>query len=72
MYFRKYWLRKIWLDKCLKSSVSEDPETEKTANGQKHFCNLKGAPLEEILITMKVVALEKVAFSDTQNPKTFS
>ena len=23
MYFRKYWLRKIWLDICLKSRVSE-------------------------------------------------
>ena len=25
MYFRKNWLQKIWLDKCLKSGVSEDP-----------------------------------------------
>ena len=29
------------------------------------------APLEYLLITVKVVALEKVSFSDTQNPKTF-
>ena len=28
------------------------------------------APLEDLLITLKVVALEKVSFSDTQNPKT--
>ena len=27
------------------------------------------APLEYLLITVKVVALEKVSFSDTQNPK---
>ena len=28
------------------------------------------APLQYLLITVKVVALEKVSFSDTQNPKT--
>ena len=30
------------------------------------------APLQYLLITLKVVALEKVSFSDTQYPKTFS
>ena len=28
------------------------------------------APLQYLLITVKVVALEEVSFSDTQNPKT--
>ena len=28
------------------------------------------APLQYLLITVKVVALEKVSFSDTQNPKS--
>ena len=28
------------------------------------------APLQYLLMTVKVVALEKVSFSDTQNPKT--
>ena len=28
------------------------------------------APLPYLLICMKVIALEKVSFSDTQNPKT--
>ena len=28
------------------------------------------ASLQYLLITVKVVALEKVSFSDTQNPKT--
>ena len=28
------------------------------------------APFQYLLITMKVVALEKASFSDTQNPKT--
>ena len=30
------------------------------------------APLQYLLITVKVVALEKVSFSDTQNPKAVS
>ena len=29
-----------------------------------------GAPLQYLLITVKVVPLEEVSFSDTQNPKT--
>ena len=40
MYSRKYWLGKVWLYKCLKGPVSKDPETENTANGSKHCCNL--------------------------------
>ena len=30
------------------------------------------APLQYLLITVKVIALEKVSFSDTQNPKFLS
>ena len=40
MYFRKYRLRKIWLDKCLKSPVSEDPQIDNKRSGSKHSCNL--------------------------------
>ena len=40
MHVRKYRLRKTWLDKCLKSSVSEDPSTENMGNGTKHCCNM--------------------------------
>ena len=36
MYFSTYTLRKTWLDKCLKSPVSEDPLTSKMVNGPKH------------------------------------
>ena len=43
MYFRKYRLRKKWLDKCLKSRVSEDPYTDNKANGSKHCCNLNSS-----------------------------
>ena len=36
MYFRTYELQKTWLDKCLKSPVSEDPLTSNMVNGPKH------------------------------------
>ena len=36
MYFLIYALRKTWLDKRLKSAVSEDPSTSNTVNGPKH------------------------------------
>ena len=35
---------------------------------QKSVAVLMAAPLQNLLITVKVVALEKVSFSDTQNP----
>ena len=38
--------------------------------GQHTVAMLMAAHLQYLLITVKVVALEKVSFSDTQNPKT--
>ena len=70
MYFREYRLGKTWLDKCLKSLLSEDPQTDNAANVLKHFCNLMAGPLHYLLITVKVVVLQNVSFSDTQSPKT--
>ena len=49
MYFRKYPLPKIWLDKCLKRPVSEDSETNNMANGSKCFCNLNGSTLTIVI-----------------------
>ena len=43
MFFLKYRLRKIWLDKCLKSRVLEDPYKDNMANGWIHCCNLNGS-----------------------------
>ena len=40
MYFRTYWLRKTWLDKCLKSRVLEDPSRSNMVSGPKHCWNL--------------------------------
>ena len=38
--------------------------------GQNTVAIWMAASLQYLLITVKVVALEKVSFSDTQNPKT--
>ena len=43
MYCRNYGLRKMWLYKCLKSPVSEDPLTGNLVNGPKHSFNLEGS-----------------------------
>ena len=70
MYFPKYWLRKTWLDKCLKSRLSDDLWTENMENWSKQCSNLNDSTFTKFINTVKVVALEKVSFSDTQNPKT--
>ena len=40
MYFRKYQFPKTWLDKWLKSCVSEDRQTDNAANVSKDCWNL--------------------------------
>ena len=35
MYFSTYGLQESWLDKCLKSPVSEDPSTSKVGSRPK-------------------------------------
>ena len=43
MYFWTYRGGKTWLDKCLKSSVSEDSLTSNMVNGPKHCWHLNGS-----------------------------
>ena len=69
MYFPKYRLQKTSLDKCLKSRFSEDPWTENMGNSSKQCSNLNDSTFTKFINTVKVVALEKVSFSDKQNPK---
>ena len=40
MYFQNYRLGKTWLDKCLKSPISENTLTGNVVNRPKHFLNL--------------------------------
>ena len=42
MYFRNYGFGKAWLDKCLKSAVSQYPLTSNIVNRPKHCSNLNG------------------------------
>ena len=72
MYFSKYRLRKTWLDKCPKSHVSEDPYTDNMENWSKQCSNLNDSTFTKFINTLKVVGLEKVSCSDTQNPNTVS
>ena len=45
MYFRNLGLRKMSIDKCLKSCFSEDPSTDNITNGLKHCSNLNDSIL---------------------------
>ena len=64
MYFRWYGLRKMWLDKCLKSSGSEDPSTSNMVSGPKHCWNLYDNTLLQLIITVKEIESDKVFLSD--------
>ena len=70
MYFRKYRLRKTWLDKCLKSCFSEDPSRDNMANGWKYCCNLNESIFTIFINHRGVNYVRKVSFIDTQNSKT--
>ena len=70
MYFPKYRLPKTWLDTCLKSHVSEDPWTLNMENWSKQCSNLNDSTFTKFINAVKVVPLEKVSFSYTQNPQT--
>ena len=70
MHFPKYRLQKTWLDKCLKSRVSEESWTENMESWSKQCSNVNDSTFTKFVSTVKIVALEKVSFSDTQNPQT--
>ena len=40
MYFWNYGFRKKWLDKCLKTTVSDDLSSSNMVDGHKHSCIL--------------------------------
>ena len=71
MYFWNYRLRKTWLDKCVKSPLSDDPSKDNMANGSKHCCNLNDSALTIFSNQCEGNYVAKVSFSDIQNPKTF-
>ena len=62
----------MWLDKCLKSPVSEDSSKGNMVNAPKYVEIWMTAALPYLLITLKAIDLQKVSVSDMQNLKTVS
>ena len=73
MYFRNYGYRKSWLGKCLKSPVSDEFSAGNIVNGlgPNTVAFWTAAPSPYLLITVKVIELEKVSFSAMQSLKSF-
>ena len=69
MYFRKYRLRKKWLDNCLKSLVSEVPSTGNMENGRKHCCNLNDSAFKIFINHCECSCIGKSLLYDKQNPQ---
>ena len=70
MFFWDYRLWKTWLDKSLKSPVSEDPVTSSMVNGRKTVQSWTTVLLPYLLIPMKIIQVEKVSLGDMQNLRT--
>ena len=64
--FPKLWTRKTWLDRCLKSTVCDDPST-----GQNTDSVSMPVSLPYSKVTVKVIELEKATLSDMQSIKSF-
>ena len=61
--------QKNMLRRMSKRPCFRGPFTDNKANGSKQCGNLDNSIFTYLLVTAKVLALEKVPFSDTQNPK---
>ena len=60
MYFGSYGLRAPWLDKCLKTRVSEDPSKSKRQMGS-NSAEISIKPLlPNLLNTVKVIKFKKI------------
>ena len=69
MYFRNYGLRKTWLNKSLKSPLSNDPSTNKRLKRTKHSLNLNGTTFTIFIDHLKAIELEIISLSDMQSLK---
>ena len=54
----------MWLDKCLKSPVSEHPSKVNMLKGPKHCLNLGDSSFIDFFITLGKTELENVPASD--------
>ena len=57
----------MWLDKCLKSPVSEDSSKGNMVNGPKYVEICMTAALPYLLIAVKAIDFQKVSVSDMEN-----
>ena len=64
MYWQNYGLRKVWLDRCLKSLVSDDLTTSHTVNGAKDCLNLYDSNLIIFIDQCEGNRIEKFSLSD--------
>ena len=53
---------KTWLDKCLKSHLSEDPQTENMANRSKRYSNLNNGTFTKFINHCEGSCIEKSHF----------
>ena len=70
MYLGNYGLRKRWLEKCLKTLVTDDTSTSNMVNGPKHCCILDDSILTIFIDHCGIIELQKVSFSTMKNLKT--
>ena len=64
MYFRNYRLQKLWLDKCLKSPVSEQHSTVNILNGPNTAEICKAALFSDCSITPRQMELENISLHE--------
>ena len=57
MYLGNYGLQKTWLDKRLKSPISDEPATSNMLNKVNHCWNLNDSTFTYLLITVKASLL---------------
>ena len=66
----KYRLQNAWLEKAVKSPVSEHPSTVNMLRCHKHCWNLHDSTLTYFSITPREIELENVSLSDIWNLRT--
>ena len=71
MYFRNYGRQKMWLDKCLKSPISDDPLTGNMVNRPRFWFSLNASSFTIFVDHCGGNWVGKSCFSDMQSLKTF-
>ena len=70
MDVRNYGLRKTFLNKCLKITVSEDTSATSMVKGRSTVEIKRAPPLAYSLIIVKAIGLGQISFTDTRSLKS--